>query len=84
MKGLLDRIEHPRLGLGYVTGEIVKERGLGQASLIAIEDDACGGGRRRILCGLGTAAALFTRGSRGLQTAAHLAVGKHRVTIEVE
>ena len=47
MKRLLDRIENARLSLGHVAGEIVKERGLGQPSLIAIEDNACGGGRRR-------------------------------------
>src|SRR3546814_2406552 len=48
---LLHRVEHAGFRLRQVAGEITQEGGLGQAALVAVEDDAGTGRRRRI--GLG-------------------------------
>jgi hypothetical protein len=47
LERLLNCVEHSRLRLGQVAGEIAQERGLAELAPIARPDDAGGGWRRR-------------------------------------
>jgi hypothetical protein len=51
---LLHGVEHFGFRFWQVAGKIVQERGLGQAPLVAVEDNASRGGRCRKLLGAAT------------------------------
>jgi hypothetical protein len=53
MEWLVHRVEHFGFRFWQIAGKIVQERGLGQAPLVAVEDNASRGGRCRKLLGEG-------------------------------